>query len=73
MAKFRHKYAALTLQDDQGVWAQFTPQSETTADGRQVKFGVLETDDAALAKRLRALKDPDLTEVKAETKTDEAK
>lgn len=66
MAKFRHEFAALTLQDANGVWAQFTPQTEIAKDGREVKFGILETDDADQIKRLRAVgkADPDLTEVK---------
>ncbi|WP_329177815.1 hypothetical protein [Streptomyces sp. NBC_01477] len=40
--RFVSKYAALVLQDAEGVWARF-------------ERGVLETADAALVKRLRAL------------------
>jgi hypothetical protein len=67
MARFEHKYAALVLHDDKGVWAEFTP-AERWVDGREQRYGVLETDDAVQIKRLRAaLKtDPDLTEVKAD-------
>jgi hypothetical protein len=72
MATFRHKYAALVLQDDKGVWAQFQPHSEISSDGREIKYGTLETTDAALIKRLRALKDPDLSEVKDDEKADES-
>ena len=69
MAKFEHKYAALTLQDDKGKWAEFTP-AKRVVDGRDVTYGVLETEDAEQTKRLRAaLKtDPDLSEVKTDSK-----
>ncbi|WP_435173294.1 hypothetical protein [Actinacidiphila sp. bgisy145] len=40
--RFLSKYAALVLQDAEGVWARF-------------EHGVLETADAAVIKRLRAL------------------
>lgn len=62
MAKFEHKYAALTLQDAKGVWAQFAP-AERMVDGREQRYGVLETDDDKLIERLRGLDDPDLREV----------
>jgi len=62
---FHHKRVA-TFQDAQGVWARFSP-AERVVDGREVRFGVLETDDAELVRRLRAatLRDPDLVEVDA--------
>lgn len=66
MAKFEHsRYPALTLQDDKGVWAQFTPEKRTFGE-HEVNVGVLETDDAEQVKRLRAATktDVDLTEVK---------
>lgn len=66
MAKFEHKYAGLALQDDKGVWAQFTP-AKRVVDGRDVAYGVLRTDDAKQIDRLRGAikskKDPDLREV----------
>lgn len=68
MAKFEHRYGALTLQDDKGMWAQFTP-AKRVVDGRDVTYGVLDTDDTEQIKRLRAVvdsgKDPDLREVAA--------
>ena len=70
MAKFEHaRYSGLTLQDDKGVWAQFTPEERTFGE-HKVKVGVLETDDAEQIKRLRAAvkTDEDLSEVKAESK-----
>lgn len=66
MAKFEHKYGALTLQDDKGKWAEFTP-AKRVVDGRDVAYGVLRTDDAKQIERLRAVikskKDTDLREV----------
>lgn len=70
MAKFEHaRYSALTLQDDKGVWAQFTPEERTFGE-HTVTVGVLDTDDAEQVKRLRAATktDPDLSEVKADSK-----
>lgn len=60
MAQFHSpKYTHLTLQDDKGVWAQFT-------DGK------LETTDAGVIKRLRALpEDYEVTESKAAAKSDD--
>lgn len=66
MTKFEHsRYPALTLQDDKGVWAQFTPEEREFGE-HKVNVGVIETDDAEQIKRLRAAvkTDPDLTEVK---------
>lgn len=60
MAQFTSsKYSHLTLQDDKGVWAQF-------------KEGQLETSDAAVVKRLRALpEDYEVSEVKASAKSED--
>lgn len=60
MAQFSSpKYTHLTLQDDKGVWAQF-------------EDGQLETTDAAVIKRLRALpEDYEVAEVKAAAKSDD--
>ena len=57
MAKFTSdRYPGLTLQDEQGVWAQF-------------KGGEFETSDAAVAKRLRALPEEEgIAEVKSSAK-----
>ncbi len=60
MANFASpKYPHLTLQDDKGIWAQF-------------EDGQLETTDAAVVKRLRALpEDYEVAEVKAAAKSDD--
>jgi hypothetical protein len=75
MARFEHRYAALVLGDDDGVYARFTP-TERMVDGREVRFGVLETTDAKQVARLREIvksgNDPDLVEVKG-TKAEESK
>lgn len=63
MAKFEHKrYPALILQDEQGVWAQFSPEDREFGEAK-IRVGVLETDDKALIERLRACSDSDLVEV----------
>ncbi|MGI5493825.1 hypothetical protein [Microtetraspora malaysiensis] len=71
MATFEHRrYPALTLQDDKGIWAQFT--EETRAFGEHtVRVGVLTTDDTELIERLRAATktDEDLVEVGAASAT----
>lgn len=60
---FEHRrYPALTLQDENGIWAQFAEEKRTFGE-HVVRVGVLRTDDAALVKRLRAAPDPDLIEV----------
>jgi hypothetical protein len=72
MARFEHKFAGLIYQDgdSSSPWARFTPAERPGDEGREVRYGVLETDDAEQVKRLRemAKKDKDLTEVKAESK-----
>lgn len=72
MARFEHRFAALTLQDEVGVWARFSP-AERMVDGREKRFGVLETDDEKLIERLRGLDDPDLVEVDTAPKKAPAK
>lgn len=65
MAKFEHKrFPALVLQDNEGVWAQFTPEDREFGENK-IKVGVFETDDDQLAERLRTCTDPDLVEVDA--------
>lgn len=58
MAKFKSsKFPAVTLQDAEGIWAQF-------------KGGEFETSDAAVAKRLRGLPDEEgISEVKTSEKS----
>ena len=54
--RFVSKYAGLILQDAEGIWAKF-------------EKGVLETADAAVVKRLRALPESEgVTEGKASAK-----
>lgn len=50
MAKFTSKYRALTLQDADGVWAQFEPSEDKSC-------GVFETSSAKIAARLREVED----------------
>lgn len=63
MAKFEHRrYPALTLQDERGVWAQFSPEDREFGEAK-IRVGVLETDDEAVIGRLRAGSDSDLVEI----------
>ncbi|MFF4779415.1 hypothetical protein ACFY05_42030 [Microtetraspora fusca] len=67
MATFEHRrYPALTLQDADGVWAQFTEEKRAFGE-HTVRVGVLTTDDTELIERLRAATktDQDLVEVGA--------
>ena len=51
--KFTSTHRGLTLQDDKGVWAQFEP--EFGPEGQSTGLGVFETDDDAVAERLRGV------------------
>lgn len=63
MTTFEHRrYPALTLQDEKGIWAQFTEETREFGE-HKVRVGVLTTDDDELIGRLRAATDPDLHEV----------
>lgn len=65
MAQFEHRrYPALTLQDNDGIWAEFTEELREFGE-HKIRIGVLETDDPKLIARLRAATktDPDLHEV----------
>ncbi len=71
MARFEHRYAGLIYQDGDKTapWATFTP-AERMVDGREVRYGVLETDDTDVIKRLREMaeRDEDLREIKTEAR-----
>lgn len=53
MAKFQHeRWSGLVLQDNNSVWARFTPETRTLGEAT-LRVGVFETEDADVIKRLR--------------------